>query len=215
MSARPGGVTSGMLNLSRNLGLITGASVIGAVFSLAAHTSDLTTASPGSVATSMRITFSRRSPDRRGARRATARRFAPRWSRDHHRRHATRRAHRLGQLGELVRAEPYVEVKDVAGPSGAERAVGAAQADGRQGRANPSNPSRRRAGRVGSRPSMALRASDRDRLAIQAWILTLRNGWLDTKPIRRAQGHRGRDPTRPLGRLLGFDGFARPCRPSA
>ena len=30
------GVTSGMLNLSRNLGLITGASVMGAVFSLAA-----------------------------------------------------------------------------------------------------------------------------------------------------------------------------------
>jgi EmrB/QacA subfamily drug resistance transporter len=51
------GVTSGMLNLSRNLGLITGASVMGAVFSLAAGTSDIKTALPDSVATGMRITF--------------------------------------------------------------------------------------------------------------------------------------------------------------
>jgi MFS family permease len=51
------GVTSGMLNLSRNLGLITGASVMGAVFSLAAGTGDVTTAPSGSVATAMRITF--------------------------------------------------------------------------------------------------------------------------------------------------------------
>jgi EmrB/QacA subfamily drug resistance transporter len=51
------GVTSGMLNLSRNLGLITGASVMGAVFSLAAGTSDIESALPDSVATGMRITF--------------------------------------------------------------------------------------------------------------------------------------------------------------
>lgn len=51
------GVTSGMLNLSRNLGLITGASVMGAVFSLAAGTSDIEIAPPDSVATAMRITF--------------------------------------------------------------------------------------------------------------------------------------------------------------
>jgi EmrB/QacA subfamily drug resistance transporter len=51
------GVTSGMLNLSRNLGLITGASVMGAVFSLAAGTSDINIASPDAVATAMRITF--------------------------------------------------------------------------------------------------------------------------------------------------------------
>jgi hypothetical protein len=52
------GITSGMLNLSRNLGLITGASVMGAVFWLAAGgTSDITTAAPDSVATAMRITF--------------------------------------------------------------------------------------------------------------------------------------------------------------
>ncbi len=51
------GVTSGLLNLSRNLGLITGASVMGAVFALAAATTDITTARPGAVATGMRITF--------------------------------------------------------------------------------------------------------------------------------------------------------------
>lgn len=51
------GVISGMLNLSRNLGLITGASAMGAVFSLASATIDVATASPGAVATGMRITF--------------------------------------------------------------------------------------------------------------------------------------------------------------
>jgi EmrB/QacA subfamily drug resistance transporter len=51
------GVISGMLNLSRNLGLITGASVMGAVFALASATIDITTARPGAVATGMRITF--------------------------------------------------------------------------------------------------------------------------------------------------------------
>jgi hypothetical protein len=51
------GVISGMLNLSRNLGLITGASVMGAVFALASATSDITTARPEAVATGMRITF--------------------------------------------------------------------------------------------------------------------------------------------------------------
>ena len=51
------GVISGLLNLSRNLGLITGASVMGAVFALASATSDITTADPKAVATGMRITF--------------------------------------------------------------------------------------------------------------------------------------------------------------
>ena len=51
------GVISGMLNLSRNLGLITGASVMGAVFALASATTDMTTARPEAVATGMRITF--------------------------------------------------------------------------------------------------------------------------------------------------------------
>jgi hypothetical protein len=36
------GVVSGMLNLSRNLGLITGASVMGAVFAFASATNDVT-----------------------------------------------------------------------------------------------------------------------------------------------------------------------------
>ena len=51
------GVISGMLNLSRNLGLITGASAMGAVFALASATIDITTADPVAVATGMRITF--------------------------------------------------------------------------------------------------------------------------------------------------------------
>jgi EmrB/QacA subfamily drug resistance transporter len=51
------GFISGMLNLSRNLGLITGASVMGAVFALASATADITTASPEAVATGVRITF--------------------------------------------------------------------------------------------------------------------------------------------------------------
>ncbi len=51
------GVTSGLLNLSRNLGLITGASVMGAVFAFASATSDITTAHPVAVTTGMRVTF--------------------------------------------------------------------------------------------------------------------------------------------------------------
>jgi EmrB/QacA subfamily drug resistance transporter len=51
------GVISGMLNLSRNLGLITGASVMGAVFAHASAAIDITTASPEAVATGMRTTF--------------------------------------------------------------------------------------------------------------------------------------------------------------
>ena len=51
------GVISGLLSLSRNLGLITGASLMGAVFALASAATDITTASPDAVATGMRITF--------------------------------------------------------------------------------------------------------------------------------------------------------------
>ena len=51
------GVVSGMLNLSRNLGLITGASVMGAVFALGAGTTNMMTAPPEAVAAGMRITF--------------------------------------------------------------------------------------------------------------------------------------------------------------
>lgn len=51
------GVVSGMLSLSRNLGLITGASAMGAVFTLASRATDITTATPGAVATGMRFTF--------------------------------------------------------------------------------------------------------------------------------------------------------------
>jgi EmrB/QacA subfamily drug resistance transporter len=50
------GVISGMLNLSRNLGLITGASLMGAVFAIAAA-ADVATARPDAVAFGMRATF--------------------------------------------------------------------------------------------------------------------------------------------------------------
>ncbi|MEQ8815309.1 MAG: MFS transporter [Thalassobaculum sp.] len=49
------GLVSGMLNLSRNLGLITGASAMGAVF--AAVVGDVAAAGPAAVADGMRITF--------------------------------------------------------------------------------------------------------------------------------------------------------------
>ena len=51
------GVISGMLNLSRNLGLITGASLMGAVFALGSAAIDVATAPPENIATGMRITF--------------------------------------------------------------------------------------------------------------------------------------------------------------
>jgi hypothetical protein len=51
------GAVSGLLNLSRSLGLITGASVMGAVFALAAAAADITTAQPASVAVGMHTAF--------------------------------------------------------------------------------------------------------------------------------------------------------------
>ncbi|WP_081157807.1 MFS transporter [Ensifer aridi] len=51
------GVVSGMLNLSRNVGLVTGASVMGAVFAVASAAPDITAAPADDVATGMRITF--------------------------------------------------------------------------------------------------------------------------------------------------------------
>src|SRR6266404_4132511 len=48
------GVISGMLSLSRNLGLITGAAVMGAVFAAASAVVDVTTAHPEAVAAGMR-----------------------------------------------------------------------------------------------------------------------------------------------------------------
>lgn len=51
------GVISGVLNLSRNLGLITGASVMGAVFARASGAIDIAAAHPEAVAAGMRFTF--------------------------------------------------------------------------------------------------------------------------------------------------------------
>jgi hypothetical protein len=50
-------VISGMLNLSRNLGLITGAAGMGAVFAAAAAASDIATAQSEAVGAGMRVTF--------------------------------------------------------------------------------------------------------------------------------------------------------------
>ena len=46
-----------MLSLSRNLGLITGASVMGAVFALASGTTDLAAARPEAIAAGLSVTF--------------------------------------------------------------------------------------------------------------------------------------------------------------
>jgi EmrB/QacA subfamily drug resistance transporter len=51
------GVISGVLNLSRNLGLITGASVMGMVFALGSATPNSMIAGPEAVAAGMRLTF--------------------------------------------------------------------------------------------------------------------------------------------------------------
>ncbi|MET9836180.1 MFS transporter [Streptomyces virginiae] len=51
------GVVSGALGLARNLGLVTGASAMGAVFALGSATSDIATASPAAVASGTRTTF--------------------------------------------------------------------------------------------------------------------------------------------------------------
>lgn len=51
------GVVSGLLGLSRNLGLITGASVMGAVFALGSVGTNILQAKPEAIATGMRMTF--------------------------------------------------------------------------------------------------------------------------------------------------------------
>lgn len=52
------GVFSGLLSLSRNIGLITGASVLGALFAFYSDSPQISTASSASIAAGMRITFS-------------------------------------------------------------------------------------------------------------------------------------------------------------
>jgi len=51
------GVVSGMLGLARNLGLITGAAVMGAVFAFASGTTELVTAPPAALSAALRVTF--------------------------------------------------------------------------------------------------------------------------------------------------------------
>lgn len=57
IDARQRGLVSGMLNLSRNLGLVTGASVMGAVFALGTGATDLAAAPPVAVARGMALAF--------------------------------------------------------------------------------------------------------------------------------------------------------------
>ncbi|MFI2477879.1 MFS transporter [Nocardia xishanensis] len=57
VAAQQRGLISGMLNLSRNLGLMTGASVMGAVFARAAGTRDVTTGTPAEIARGTHWTF--------------------------------------------------------------------------------------------------------------------------------------------------------------
>jgi MFS family permease len=51
------GVMAGLLGLSRNLGLILGASAMGAVFAFGAGTGDFAQASPEAMANGLRLTF--------------------------------------------------------------------------------------------------------------------------------------------------------------
>ncbi|MCA8967004.1 MAG: MFS transporter, partial [Planctomycetes bacterium] len=51
------GVVSGLLSLSRNLGLMTGAALLGAVFAAACGAADVADAAPDAVAAAMRVTF--------------------------------------------------------------------------------------------------------------------------------------------------------------
>lgn len=51
------GVIAGLLNLSRNLGLITGASLMGAIFSFATGAADFASASAAAIGAGMQVTF--------------------------------------------------------------------------------------------------------------------------------------------------------------
>ncbi len=57
IGAEQRGLVAGMLNLSRNLGLVTGASVLGALFAHGAGATDLAMAAPAAVARGMTLTF--------------------------------------------------------------------------------------------------------------------------------------------------------------
>ncbi len=57
VSSADRGVVSGLLNLSRNLGLITGASLMGAVYALGSAAGNVLPAAPAAAAAGMRITF--------------------------------------------------------------------------------------------------------------------------------------------------------------
>lgn len=51
------GMISGMISLARNLGLVTGASAMGAVFAFGSSVADIATAGPPAIAAGIRVTF--------------------------------------------------------------------------------------------------------------------------------------------------------------
>jgi MFS family permease len=51
------GLVAGVLSLARNLGLIAGASLMGAVFAISSGVRDITTAQPAAISAGMRFTF--------------------------------------------------------------------------------------------------------------------------------------------------------------
>lgn len=57
VSEKERGVVSGLLSLSRNIGLISGASVMGSIFSFATGVTDISTASPSALSAGMKSTF--------------------------------------------------------------------------------------------------------------------------------------------------------------
>lgn len=57
VSANQRGVVSGMLNLSRNLGLITGASVMGAIFAFASTAQNIQLAATTDIIQGMQLTY--------------------------------------------------------------------------------------------------------------------------------------------------------------
>jgi Na+/melibiose symporter-like transporter len=57
MAADQRGLVSGLLNLARNLGLVSGASLMGGVFAMASQAENIATAQPEALANGMRATF--------------------------------------------------------------------------------------------------------------------------------------------------------------
>jgi len=106
------GVIAGLLGLSRNLGLITGASALGALFAFVSAASDFATARPDAVASGMRVTFAAAAVLSAGALGLTLARRALRQQRCAG--HGSARAHSSAGAGQLT-ASPSPEKRRPAG----------------------------------------------------------------------------------------------------